>query len=584
MSESQAIVKGYVKPTEEAYQAAVEQVGDQGTYEEFCEYYLASFIKEYQANLERTPEWLDNQRQKNGISTLLSIEGIDWYNFTEPDSPEEEAETKVLKSWVYGCKSYIRFVQAGYGSIQDRSETQEQSIKAKGSSNSAYDGVSEKYQHVLRGMSSQFKVGKEGIVFDVWAEYNQIYQTMYINSETDDVEQDGNPLDLLRLYRAEYCTFKQNLGFPISDKGKDDFTSFLITYLERRNLRRSPWRDTINALPEMTSEEFQAKHSFSPERMAEFMLGDSRDLQQQLFSMQLVAVLQRSYYPGSKYDHMMVLFSEEKGLGKTTFLSLLTDTQRHERSHPLKQKYYLQTHHIGSGKEFTERLPGKVVLNIDECDGAFRGAKGAELKETISCATDNRRRPYDKSAKDYQRTVVFFGTTNQSTLIQDQAGDRRFLIMNVTKPIKNEWLKENWEDFWSYYKWLYKQNLQTWLTKDQERQLLQQQVEHKVREPWLDTLDGILDTVENGFSILVRPSDIMQVLQQELEGKRYYNAEHIKQYLMSERGYLFGKPRLDDGKQLGKPQPYKLNANGDKPALVTRRELGEALERYITKG
>ncbi len=559
------------------------------TLEEYNQDLLASYRKaQADAVQQSDPKYQKKRRLSISESALLGLKDIDW-RATHLDEEATKAEQKYIYSWEYGSMDYKQFVWGATFALQDTDNGIHGGNSKYSVSNSEFcKGTNTKYKAVLRQCASNKKVGESNVYFDVWAEVEQISSTLYFNTLTQMVEQDAKEVNLDDLYTNSYCLFLREVGTMVTAAGQKDFVVLLKGYLHRHGRYLNPWLDAISKVPMLSPEQFLDKHGFNPDRMCEYLMGVSGDAQQRWFTLQMVAVLKRSFQPGCKHDHMLVLISPEKGRGKTTFLELLTDTSnsKYNSTEEPSRKYYVQKQVIGSDKSFAEALRGKLVLNIDECDSAFRGAKGSVLKEALTNSTDNYRVPYSLACSDFPRTVVFFGTSNHPTLIQDQAGDRRWLLIDVAKDIDTTWLKANWDDFWGYYKHLHNSGYQTWLDRDEQNTLLQVQATHKVREPWFDALDGILDLVEGKdaghcLSTAIRPSDLLMVLGTEMDSKKRYSADIVKDYLVNERGYSVGRPRLADGTQKSTPLPYLMGTDGN-PKLLSRAELTEAYSRYTT--
>ncbi|MEH2451499.1 VapE domain-containing protein [Nostoc sp.] len=320
--------------------------------------------------------------------------------------------------------------------------------------------------------------------------------------------------------------------------------------------------------------------------MCEFITGDDRELQQFLWLVQFIGVMARTYKPGCQHDHLLVLMSAEKGQRKTSLLRAIAKDPSSTEQTP---KYYVQLKTLKSEKRDVERLRGKIIVNLDECDSAFRGANSDDLKEAITSTSDNYRASYGRVAKDWERTCVLFGTTNTTGLIQDYSGDRRIFIIHVKKQIDTDWVRDNWADFWGFYKWAYSQmkegntsHYRNWLSKTEEGLLVACQSEYKAREPWLDALEGVMDVLEQTYpAVAIKSSDILAVIGSEIESKKRYISDHIKDILKAERGYTEGRPRLLGGKQPSKAVIYLLGADDDKPYLASRVDIDSAYRNYL---
>ncbi|WP_295617260.1 VapE domain-containing protein [Chamaesiphon sp. GL140_3_metabinner_50] len=247
---------------------------------------------------------------------------------------------------------------------------------------------------------------------------------------------------------------------------------------------------------------------------------------------------------------------------------------------------YLQMRSLKNNKADLEKLRGKVIVNLDECDSAFQGLAADDLKEVVTAKTDNYRAPYERNAADRPRSAILFGTTNKVELIQDMDGDRRFFPVRVRKAIDIQWVADNWSDFWGFYKYCYLQSLggksiyRNWTSKAEEALLVKLQADYKANAPWMETLEGVLDILEDacGGKLCLAASDLLAVLSKETGGTKNYMSGSIKSKMVTERGYQEGRPKLADGTQPGKPRLFL----GKSPKNISRDAIGIAYQKYLS--
>ncbi|MEH2410390.1 VapE domain-containing protein [Nostoc sp.] len=533
----------------------------------------------------------DNIFNDNTDTYTQSSADINWSN-----PVLEESEKAAIKNWTTTSDSYDKLLWQSSRINKDIIESDEyirsRYEKTIGCDMSRlpdpkgdYDALGriQKLRNIIHfAYYNNSKLGKESLIFDMWASWELQYKYQ-INILTKDIECDGKVVDPEELYHDSWMTYTRALGVGINNK--EQFISLLLNYL--RDNKVNPWLKLMNDNVYLVSpEEFMAKHGFDPNRMCEFITGDDRELQQFLWLVQFTGVMARTYKPGCQHDHILVLMSAEKGQRKTSFLR---EIAKDPASSEQNSKYYVQLRTLKSDKKDVERLRGKIIVNLDECDSAFRGANSDDLKEAISSRSDNYRASYGRVAKDWDRTCVVFGTTNTTGLIQDYSGDRRIFIVHVKKQIDTDWVKDNWADFWGFYKWAYNQmekgdttHYRNWLNKTEEDLVVANQSEYKAREPWLDALEGVMDVLEQTYpAVAIKSSDILAVIGSEIESKKRYISDHIKDILKAERGYTEGRPRLLGGKQPSKPVMYLLGADEDKPYLASREDIYSAYQSYL---
>lgn len=413
------------------------------------------------------------------------------------------------------------------------------------------------YQGWIRKLCSSKcpAISRDRVVMDVWMAHTDrridvFTPTWIINDLTGRVEalpkfnRDREKryvaVDLEEEYRLSFLPFCDRLG--LAKINLQDFIDRLHACIGDKT---NPWKSYLEySYSVMTAEEFQNKHGFDPNRACEHVTGDSRDIAQRLWHMHFIGFIKRGLKPGCQHDHMLLLLSERKGLRKSTFLRHLVPDQ----------KYYGQLHKLTSDKSTYEKTQGKLVINIDEADGAFRGTAGEMLKEYVTSTSDLYRAAYAKDAKDYLRTFTLFGTSNSIRIIQDLSGDRRFLPIHVQQVIDVEAWETFRDDYYAFLVGRLNAGDRNWLTQDEQDELLGMQKQNKICDPWMETLEVIVERFPENCAF--RISDLLAVIRSELPDSKRWTSEAVHDFLKSDLGFSFGRPRID-GKQPGRPIFYR---------------------------
>ena len=149
----------------------------------------------------------------------------------------------------------------------------------------------------------------------------------------------------------------------------------------------------------------------------------------QVLKLFMSGAVARIYEPGCKFDYTMILQGSQ-GIGKSTFLRLLA----------LNDNWFNDSLDSLDSDKAVQSLLGSWVIELAELKSLARTAGGVEsVKRFLSATQDKFREPYQRRADIYQRQCVFAGTTNKSDYLQDETGNRRFLIIEVGihKPTKS---------------------------------------------------------------------------------------------------------------------------------------------------
>lgn len=145
----------------------------------------------------------------------------------------------------------------------------------------------------------------------------------------------------------------------------------------------------------------------------------------------LTAAVARIYYPGLKFDHVLVLEGKEN-IGKSTALRTIGDPWFTD-SINLQQKE----------QDIVAKMTGNWIIELAEMRGLSK-ADQLFVKGFLSCQSDEQRLAYRRDAKKYPRQSVFAGTSNNMAYLLDEDGNRRFWPIKCEK-IDIKWIKQNRE-------------------------------------------------------------------------------------------------------------------------------------------
>lgn len=97
-----------------------------------------------------------------------------------------------------------------------------------------------------------------------------------------------------------------------------------------------------------------------------------------------------------------------------------------------------------------QSLMGSWIIELAELKSLARTAGGVDsVKRFLTATQDKYRVPYERRADIFLRQCVFAGTTNKEDFLQDETGNRRFLIIEAgeNEPRKNLFESESINDF-----------------------------------------------------------------------------------------------------------------------------------------
>lgn len=176
----------------------------------------------------------------------------------------------------------------------------------------------------------------------------------------------------------------------------------------------------------------------------------------QVMRLWMLGAVARVYEPGCKFDYTMI-FTGPQGLGKSTFLKMMA----------LNDAWFNDSLDSLDSDKAAQSLMGSWIVELAELKSLARTAGGVEsVKRFLTAVQDKYRVPYERRADIFLRQCVFAGTTNKSDFLQDETGNRRFLIIQtgVNEPAKSLFAPESIEDM----KAAWAQAVHIWKTEQPE--------------------------------------------------------------------------------------------------------------------
>lgn len=140
---------------------------------------------------------------------------------------------------------------------------------------------------------------------------------------------------------------------------------------------------------------------------------------------QMVAAVARVYEPGCKCDYVLTLTGPE-GIGKSTLLKTLGGA------------WFSDSMSTFEGKDAMELLQPAWLLELSELS-ALKRSELEGVKQFLTRQVDEYRPAYAERTEKRPRHCVFFGTTNETSFLKGDTGNRRFWVVpvGVTKPSKD---------------------------------------------------------------------------------------------------------------------------------------------------
>ena len=156
-----------------------------------------------------------------------------------------------------------------------------------------------------------------------------------------------------------------------------------------------------------------------------------------------------------------LLVSTRQGLGKSTFCRLLLP--------PELQEYFTESFDLANPSSAENKLASFGLINLDEFD-RLPSTRMPQLKNLMQMERLNIRRAYKHSGEPLPRIANFIGTSNRRDLLTDRSGSRRFICVEVSRPIDCTTPIE-YDQLYAQLKYELLHGERSWFSKEEEAEI-----------------------------------------------------------------------------------------------------------------
>ena len=166
---------------------------------------------------------------------------------------------------------------------------------------------------------------------------------------------------------------------------------------------------------------------------------------------------------------LVPLLIGRQGCGKSSFCRILMPRDLMD--------YYNDRINFKNEQDLNLGLTSFGLINLDEFDRVTQRQQ-IVLKYLVSTADLKYRPPYGKAYTTNRRYASFIGTTNESAPLTDPSGSRRFLCVSIDGDIDFETPVQH-AQLYAQLKQEIQQGERYWLTKDEERALMEHNLQYQ---------------------------------------------------------------------------------------------------------
>ena len=135
--------------------------------------------------------------------------------------------------------------------------------------------------------------------------------------------------------------------------------------------------------------------------------------------------------PQKEYGNSIVpLLISPQGDGKTKFCRMLLPDELHWG--------FLENLDVSDKRNTLQSMHNFLLINLDEFNSINTKLQEGFLKNVIQLPNVKIKRPYGKHVEEFRRYASFIATTNETNVLSDPTGSRRFICVNLTAPINTD--------------------------------------------------------------------------------------------------------------------------------------------------
>lgn len=186
----------------------------------------------------------------------------------------------------------------------------------------------------------------------------------------------------------------------------------------------------------------------------------------------MIGAVARIYSPACKMDYAIIIEGQQ-GIGKSSALRVLAGDYFSDDFGDIKNKDTLVTLHSGVW-----------IVEMGELDTMSRSEVN-DFKKFMSKQVDTFRPPYGRRSRNFRRSFVFAGTTNEEEYLKDATGDRRYWPVTCTR-VDVEALQVARDQLWAEAADRFR-NGEKWYLEGEVVKLAQDEQRRRyVSDPWED--------------------------------------------------------------------------------------------------
>ena len=134
---------------------------------------------------------------------------------------------------------------------------------------------------------------------------------------------------------------------------------------------------------------------------------------------------------------------------------------------------FIETQDVSDQRPTLQAMHNFLLINLDEFNKISPKTQQGFLKNIIQLPNVKVKRPYGKHVEEFKRYASFISTTNETEVLADPTGSRRFICVHLTAPIDTDY-EPNYEALYGQaYTLVMQRRMQWWFTPEEVKEIQQ---------------------------------------------------------------------------------------------------------------
>jgi len=194
--------------------------------------------------------------------------------------------------------------------------------------------------------------------------------------------------------------------------------------------------------------------------------------------------------PQKEYGNSIVpLLISPQGDGKTKYCRMILPDEL--------QWGFLENLDVSEKRNTLQSMHNFLLINLDEFNSISTKLQEGFLKNVIQLPNVKIKRPYGKHVEEFRRYASFIATTNETNVLSDPTGSRRFICVNLTAPINTDY-KPNYKALYGQaYRMVMNRDMEWWFNASEVKEIMEHNRQFQLTPAAIQYFDEYFEVVND---------------------------------------------------------------------------------------